>query len=583
MAKLTVRIWLLIFLLIVAIIFIFNWQSLSGKIMVKSILPNSSAAQAGIASGEIIQEVNGQKINNLEDYGNVLSALTFEEKEINVDIINATDNKTQAFAYNSTTLDFTLNNRTIDFVFGRAKAAGLKEGMTVEAINGFSLENYSFSEIKEKVESKAKLTIKTDKNEYFFLTANNTGIVASEIWPTRINAGLDLQGGARALVKPERALTQQEMASLIETVRYRLNVYGLTDINVKDVSDLQGNRYLMVELAGATPTELQDLIAKQGKFEAKINNNTVFVGGHNDITFVCRNDASCARVESCSASSEGGENCRFQFSVHLSEAAAQRHADLTANLSENASGEGKSYLNETLDLYLDDKLVDSLFISSDLKGKVTTAVAVSGGGAGKTRLDAYNDAEANMKKLQTVLITGSLPFKLEIIKMDSISPALGKEFTKNVLIASIAAFIGVCLIIYIRYRKIKIVFPVIVTVISEVLLTLLVAVLIRWNLDLASIAGIIAAIGTGVDDQVIMIDESQSQTSKQYSMKERIKRAFFIIMSAYATVVVSLLPLWWAGAGLLRGFAVTTLIGISVGVFITRPAFADILSKITKD
>jgi len=33
-----------------------------------------------------------------------------------------------------------------------------------------------------------------------------------------------------------------------------------------------------------------------------------------------------------------------------------------------------------------------------------------------------------MKKLQTVLITGSLPVKLNIEKIDTISPVLGDEF-----------------------------------------------------------------------------------------------------------------------------------------------------------
>lgn len=575
MAKITWRVWLLIILLVIAAVTIFNWQILSGKINAKSIVPNSSAAQAGMSVGEIIKEVNGKSIKNLADYSESIALLDLEEKEF----IIKTENKT--FIYKGTTLDFTLENKTILTVYGNALAAGMKESMIVESINGLSLENYTFSEIKERLESKAKLNIKTDKNEYTFFTTKDPGIIVAEIWPTRIKAGLDLQGGARAIIKPERALTQQEMTSLIETVRYRLNVYGLTDVNVKDVTDLEGNRYLMIELAGATPSELQELIAKQGKFEAKIGNETVFVGGNNDITFVCRNDASCARIETCDKVTEGGEICRFQFEVHLSETAAQKHADITSKLSENVSTEGKKYLNETLDLYLDDKLVDSLWISADLKGKVTTAVSVSGSGTGADRLTAYKDAEMNMKKLQTILITGSLPFKMEIIKMDSISPALGKEFTNGVLLAAVAAFIGVCLIIYIRYRKIKLFIPVIITIISEVVLTLFIAVLIRWNIDLASIAGIIAAIGTGVNDQVIMIDESR--VSKQYSLKERIKRAFFIIMAAYATIVVALLPLWWAGAGLLRGFAVTTLLGITVGVFVTRPAFADILKLITKD
>ena len=66
----------------------------------------------------------------------------------------------------------------------------------------------------------------------------------------------------------------------------------------------------------------------------------------------------------------------------------------------------------------------------------------------------------------------------------------------------------------------------------------------------------------------------------------------FIIFTSFATAFVSLVPLTGAlsgmgigaaGAGLLKGFAVTTLIGITAGVFLTRPAFADIIKKISED
>ena len=58
------------------------------------------------------------------------------------------------------------------------------------------------------------------------------------------------------------------------------------------------------------------------------------------------------------------------------------------------------------------------------------------------------------------------------------------------------------------------------------------------------------------------------------------KRALFILIATYFTAVVSLLPLMVAGAGLLKGFAVTSIIGITVGILITRPAFADMIKKI---
>jgi preprotein translocase subunit SecD len=41
-----------------------------------------------------------------------------------------------------------------------------------------------------------------------------------------------------------------------------------------------------------------------------------------------------------------------------------------------------------------------------------------------------------------------------------------------------------------------------------------------------------------------------------------------------------MLPLLSAGAGLFKGFAFTTIAGITIGVLISRPAFADIIKKI---
>jgi preprotein translocase subunit SecD len=42
---------------------------------------------------------------------------------------------------------------------------------------------------------------------------------------------------------------------------------------------------------------------------------------------------------------------------------------------------------------------------------------------------------------------------------------------------------------------------------SEVFLVLGFASLIKWELDLAALAGLIAAVGTGIDDQIVVNDE----------------------------------------------------------------------------
>jgi preprotein translocase subunit SecD len=456
--------------------------------------------------------------------------------------------------------------------------AGLRQGQIINSIDGKLVNNITdYSDYIKKTfpsQTDIKTVIVTKESTIILYSNHAPNITVSSIPKTNLKAGLDLAGGARALVQAEnKTLSAAELNDLVSITLNRFNVYGLSDIKVKPISDLSGKRFMLIEIAGATPNDLQSLIENQGKFEAKIGNETVFVGGNKDVASVCRNDATCARIESCQQDSSGSYFCKFTFSIYLSEEAAKRHADITSKIDVNATNPG--YLSKPLDLYVDDVLVESLMISKELKGEVTTQIAVSGSGSGVTQDDAYKAAESDMHKLQTILITGSLPYKLQIVKLDTISPLLGQNFVKYILLAGIAALLSASLIIFIRYRKLKQSLTVILISFSEIIIILGVSALIDWNLDLASIAGILASIGTGFDDQIVILDESLHKTAQ--SLKQKIKMAFAIIMGAYFTVLVSLLPLMWAGAGLLKGFAITTIIGISVGVFITRPAFGDLI------
>ena len=458
---------------------------------------------------------------------------------------------------------------------------GLRQGQTIKAIDNQKIETIlDFAAIMGEKNfgnnASLKTIVLTNQGEFILFSDAAPEITVSELPKTNIKTGLDLSGGSRALVKAkDRDLSASEINDLIDVVENRLNVYGISDVQISSVRDLQGNNFMKVEIAGATPSDLRDLISQQGKFEAKIGNQTVFIGGEKDITSVSRSGQE-AFIETCQQVT-GGYSCTFRFTIYLSPEAAQRHADITRNLAVNATQQGR-YLNESLDLYLDDVLVDTLLISEDLKGRVTTQISISGPGTGATEQEAFIDAEANMNQLQTVLITGSLPYQLEIVKLDTISPNLGSQFTKNIILLGIIVFIIISVILFVKYRKIKITLSVIMTMFSEAFITLGVAAMISWNLDAPSIAGIIAGMGTGVNDQIVIIDESVS--NRHISIKERIKRALFIILGAFFTIIAAMLPLFWAGAGMLKGFALTTIIGVTVGILITRPAFANIIRRL---
>lgn len=417
----------------------------------------------------------------------------------------------------------------------------------------------------------------------YYNETTGLGIEVYEAPKSNLKKGLDLQGGTRVLLQPAEPVTPEDMSLIIQNLYQRLNVYGLSDLVITQATDLSGSQYILIEIAAVTKEEIQQLISSQGKFEAKIGNQTVFSGGE-DITYVCRS-ADCSFVvdprSPCGATAAAAYVCTFSFAISLSLEAAERQAAMTADIPLSADG---YYLSQDLDLYLDDELVDTLKIGADLKGRAVTDIAISGPGQGASYQEAVQDSAENMKKLQTILITGSLPVKLEVVKIDTISPALGSEFVHNILLVMLYAILAVGVVLGIRYRKISIFSLIMLTMFSEIIIILGVASFIGWNLDIAAVAGILVAVGTGVDDQIVITDEvyGRKQKKEHLSWKDKLKRAFFIIMAAYITTVVAMIPLFWAGAGALKGFALTTILGVTIGVFITRPAYAVAIEAVLK-
>ena len=449
-----------------------------------------------------------------------------------------------------------------------------------------------FDSLIQTLPINSTLTVKTEKlrsgifkeeSTYVmkFTSVDELGLTVYDAPKNNIVLGLDLQGGTRVVLQPEKKVSAEDMGYIIDNMKNRIKVYGLSDVVVRDANDLLGNQFIIVEVAGANEEEVKDLLARQGKFEAKVGNQTVFLGGK-DITYVCRT-ADCSGINpqyGCSAFSEG-YSCQFYFAISLDQSAADRLAEETDKLNIVYDQVGQAYLEKNIDLYLDDGLVDSLRIGSELKGNSVTDIQISGSGVGVDRRSAIADSTNSMKKLQTVLITGSLPVKLEVIKTDTLSPSLGKEFLRNAVLIGILSEIAVTLIILARYRKIKIAIPIILVISSEILLILglpIIFTFIKQPLDIAAIAGIIVAIGTGVDDQIIITDEilsGESSDKKKYlAWSKRLKKAFFMVIAAYFATIAAMFPLLFAGAELLKGFAVTTIIGVTSGVLITRPAFA---------
>jgi preprotein translocase subunit SecD len=504
------------------------------------------------------------------------------------------------------------------FVVKSAGVSGLAVNDVIYKINDQAATQDSFLQTYAGV-------VKVDTNHGTkFLRVNNTlDIVVDAVQPTNLKFGLDIKGGVRTVLQPNTT-SNNTVEQIIGTLQTRINVYGLREATFRATTDpITNAKFIEISIAGGTQEELKTLLENQGKFEAKIpfilrlqdtqavlkldkdypvartdntislNDKTLSIGDSVDIAGInfLVTDITGSAVNMTSTVFSGTDiktvffdpqrsrieltdnGYRWTFAVQLSSEGAQKFAWVTSNINIVPNG----YLESPIVFYLDNKYIDSLSISSGLKGRVEPEIAISGSAVNQ------NQAIETRTQLQSILRSGALPTSVEIVSLDTISPTLGAGFLRNAMIAGLAAILGVILVVSVRYKKPKLVVPMLAISLSEALIILGVSVLIGWTIDLAAIAGIIASVGTGVNSQIIILDRAlRKEEAAEESLTEKIKHAFFVIFGSAGTLIAAMLPLMILGFGLLRGFAIVTIIGVLVGVIIARPAYGVIVQRLMK-
>lgn len=202
---------------------------------------------------------------------------------------------------------------------------------------------------------------------------------------------------------------------------------------------------------------------------------------------------------------------------------------------------------------------------------------ISGGaqGTGQARqLDAYQKS----KSIESILKGGALPIQISIGSKTTIPAPLGEEFLRLSIIGIFLALIAISLLVSFRYRKRNILLPIVAISISE--LIILLSILGSFTIDLAAMAGIIAAIGVGVDAQIVITDELLKKS--QGTPQDRLENAFAIITTNVTVAIFAMVPLLFSGMVEVIGFAISTIMGSLLGLLISRPAYAALVTDIAE-
>ena len=322
-------------------------------------------------------------------------------------------------------------------------------------------------------------------------------------------------------------------------------------------------RYVRIELAGVDMKKAQEIVGKQGKFEIRVQT----VGNETEHAVFGNTITSVKNPEKDLQSGSWG----VQFTLNEDGAAAFQQAAIKYGATDAPE---KHYLL----MILDNKTVYSAPLNNRLASSLKTAperIMVASTGSGNYGLDQAQNLEIHLR-------AGALPVDVNIAGSGGVTAPMGERYKMMALLAGIFALITVGFVIYYRYREPAIVLPMVVINASEIVILLGFISLIKFQMDLPTIAGLIAVLGTGIDQLVVITDEilHEGKVPSPNLYLKRLSRALSIIVIAAATVFIAMLPLALMDLSTLKGFAIITILGVLVGVIITRPAYGKIIMEI---
>jgi len=467
----------------------------------------------------------------------------------------------------------------------RGKLQGLTaEGLSLEGDQGFQIERTVANELGiEQVNVRARAAEGTVE----LYTEN---VTRAEFANALGAAGLTAETG-----DIREGVTGATRQTAVTTITDRVDQTGFSGADVFTSSSVTGENFIVAEVPGVTRGELRDIISDTGRVqivagfpETTENGTTVY----NQTELLTQDD-----IDQVDSAEQGSAQIpQPHVPIALTGEAGQRFSNVLRDAGfTSAQGVGNCFFNEDVydepapeheDQYCLFTVVDGEYVYGSSMGDDLADTINSGGFVQDPRFVMQTGSYQEAQELEVNIRAGELPTDIEIVTESFISPSLAQQFKPLALLTGLVAWLAVSLVVYYWYREIRVAIPMLLTASSEVFLLLGFASVVGLALDLSHIAGLIAVIGTGLDDLIIMADEILQRKEKVETgrvFQSRFRKAFWVIGMAAATTIIAMSPLAVLSLGDLQGFAIITIVGVLIGVGITRPAYGDVLRKLVLD
>lgn len=345
-----------------------------------------------------------------------------------------------------------------------------------------------------------------------------------------VNLGLDLQGGVRVVLQAhdtdEVRVTSERMEELKAVIENRVNALGVAEPLIQ----VQGDDRLIVELAGIDdPEEAVNTIIKVAYLEFVTEDGEAVVTG---------TDLKDAQE------STNMNTGQVQVNLEFNAEGAEKFAEATAN-----------NIGKTISIILDGEVLQT--------PRVETAIP-----DGNAMITGYSSLE-EAHDIAILLRSGSLPLKVDIAQKSSVGPTLGSDSLEQSKKAGIVGMIAVIIFMLFYYRL-----PGLVANFALIIYTLIVLLIylgLNVTLTLPGIAAFLLSMGIAADANIIIFERLKEELRLGKSIRSAIdsgfKRGFTAVFDANLTTIIVAVVLYFLGTGMIKGFALTLIVGILASMF----------------
>ncbi|MDD6734832.1 MAG: protein translocase subunit SecD [Clostridiales bacterium] len=353
-----------------------------------------------------------------------------------------------------------------------------------------------------------------------------------------IRKGIDLAGGSVITFQPSKQSPTDAEMDIVEAIfNARLTNAGYTEARISRGNEGQ----ITVEIPSVTDTdEAASLLGSTAKLTFRDADGNVVLDGAADIKDA---EYKYGQTSSTAAASQA------YVQLTLTQDAVSKFAAATKAAA--ARTDGGNYISIVMD--------DNIISSPSVKSEINSETCIIEG----------NFTPETAQELANQIKSGQLPFELNVISKETIGAELGADALPTSMMAAGIGLLIIMLFMIIMYRMSGVLASIALAV--YVGLISLILGLLRVNLSLSGIAGIITSLGMAVDANVIIFERMKEELKLGKTMKASVEagfnKAFSAILDSNITTIISCIVLYLSGIGTIRGFAVTLGLGVAVSMF----------------